>query len=254
VNAVLNGPGRRFFSPVEMSMQAPFVDAATSVDPTNRGNTFISYYTWGSVVALGLDLTLRTRFPEVTLDDYMRALWSGFGVGERPYDLSDLEATLAEVTGDPDFATDFFDRFVFGSELPDFRTLLAAAGYELRLARPGEVLFARARLVPDGEGLRVAQNSYLGTPLYEAGADRGDLLLSVAGVEVREPADLERALEGRAPGDRIRVVYEARGRQRSATVALDEDPSVVVVPVEASGGEMSPGARALREGWLRSGG
>ncbi|NIR78961.1 MAG: peptidase M61, partial [Gemmatimonadetes bacterium] len=31
-NAVTNARGRRFFSPVEMSMQAPFVDAATSVD------------------------------------------------------------------------------------------------------------------------------------------------------------------------------------------------------------------------------
>jgi predicted metalloprotease with PDZ domain len=48
INTVVNAPGRRYFSPVEMSMQAPFVDAATSVDPHNRANTFISYYTWGA--------------------------------------------------------------------------------------------------------------------------------------------------------------------------------------------------------------
>jgi hypothetical protein len=46
-----------------MSMQAPFVDAAQSIDPQNRQNTFISYYTWGAAIGLGLDLTLRQRFP-----------------------------------------------------------------------------------------------------------------------------------------------------------------------------------------------
>ena len=74
IDIVTNSPGRRLFSPVEMSMRAPFIDAATSVDPTNIGNTFISYYTWGSVVGLGLDLELRTRFPDLSLDNYMQAM------------------------------------------------------------------------------------------------------------------------------------------------------------------------------------
>src|SRR5690606_41851505 len=59
VNAVLTSPGRQFFSPVGMSRQAPFVDAATSVDPHNRANTFISYYTYGAALGLALDLELR---------------------------------------------------------------------------------------------------------------------------------------------------------------------------------------------------
>jgi predicted metalloprotease with PDZ domain len=42
VNTVLNAPGRRIHSAREMSMMAPFVDAATSIDPTNFANTFIS--------------------------------------------------------------------------------------------------------------------------------------------------------------------------------------------------------------------
>ena len=43
-NYVWNSPGRQFFNPIEMSYQAPFVDAARSVDPVNRSNIFISYY------------------------------------------------------------------------------------------------------------------------------------------------------------------------------------------------------------------
>ena len=41
---VINAPGRKIFNPVEMSEQAPFVDAAQSVDEQNKRNTFISYY------------------------------------------------------------------------------------------------------------------------------------------------------------------------------------------------------------------
>ncbi|HEX2188836.1 MAG TPA: hypothetical protein VHG51_08065, partial [Longimicrobiaceae bacterium] len=36
INTVVLSPGRRLFSAVEMSMQAPFVDAAASIDPNNR--------------------------------------------------------------------------------------------------------------------------------------------------------------------------------------------------------------------------
>ena len=39
-----------------MSRRTPFVDAAVSVDPTNRVNTFISYNTWGALLGLARDL------------------------------------------------------------------------------------------------------------------------------------------------------------------------------------------------------
>tara|TARA_R110001632_G_scaffold172247_4_gene291507 strand:+ start:1394 stop:2650 length:1257 start_codon:yes stop_codon:yes gene_type:complete len=69
-NYVWNSPAREFFNPIEMSYQAPFVDAARSVDPVNRGNTFISYYSYGSVLGLALDLSLREQ--GLNLDDYFK--------------------------------------------------------------------------------------------------------------------------------------------------------------------------------------
>ena len=91
VNTVLTAPGRHVFSPVEMSMQAPFVDAATSIDPHNRANTFISYYTYGAAIALGLDLRLRTEKGS-SLDEFMRALWARYGRSETPYTLDNWTA------------------------------------------------------------------------------------------------------------------------------------------------------------------
>ena len=99
INAVVNGPGRDHRSPIQMSQYAPFADAAVSNDATNQSNTFISYYTYGAAVALGLDLTLRTRF-DLDLDGYLRALWTKYGVHQanytptRPYTTADLRTTF----------------------------------------------------------------------------------------------------------------------------------------------------------------
>jgi predicted metalloprotease with PDZ domain len=38
-----------------MSEQAPFVDGAAFNDQQNKNNTFLSYYTYGEAIALGLD-------------------------------------------------------------------------------------------------------------------------------------------------------------------------------------------------------
>src|SRR5688500_12577286 len=79
-DAIVNGSGRGVRSPVEMSRHAPFVDAAASIDVSDFGRSFISYYTYGAGIALGLDLTLRERSGgKVTLDDYMRRLWTKYG-------------------------------------------------------------------------------------------------------------------------------------------------------------------------------
>ena len=126
VNDVVLSPGRRFSSPMEMSLQAPFVDAASSIDPTNQANTFLSYYTWGAGIGLGLDLAMRGRFEGKSLDGFMRMMWERFGrpvrryAVRRPYTVDDLERTLGAYTRDPAFARDFFERYVRGRDVPDY--------------------------------------------------------------------------------------------------------------------------------------
>jgi predicted metalloprotease with PDZ domain len=235
-------------------MQAPFVDAAVSVDPVSRPNTFVSYYTWGSVLGVALDLLLRTRFDGLSLDDYMRALWERHGRKEVPYTVEDLEAVLARSTGDPAFAADFFRRHVHGSELPAFEALLAEAGLVLRKARPGRPILARTALAFEADGARVGGSTLVGSPLHRAGVDRGDVVEAVDGRRLAAPGDLEAVLAGKAPGDTVRIRYRSRGRDRTAAVALQEDPTLEVVTVEATGGRPTAAARALRERWLGAGG
>lgn len=243
---VTAAPGRRFFSPVEMSMQAPFVDAATSVDPTNRGNTFLSYYTWGAGVGLALDLALRSGFDGVTLDHLMQEMWRRHGVVERPYDVADVEAALAAVTGDAAFARSFFDAHVRGSEAPDYEALFGTVGVEWGLRADAPLYLTGATLRYDDRGAVVAGNTSAGDPLYEAGVDRGDRIVSLDGSPLVSANDLAGMLADRSSGDVVSLVIEGRGERRTVSVTLQRRP--------AWGAEIDAAAPAdavaRREAWV----
>lgn len=219
---VVAAPGRRFAGPVEMSMQAPFVDAATSVDPTNRENTFLSYYTYGAGVGLALDLALRSGFDDVTLDDLMREMWRRHGEPERPYDVDDVEAALAATTGDAAFARAFFDAHVRGSDAPDYEALFEAVGVDWGLDDEVPPLLTGAFLRYGEEGAEVASNTPAGDPLYEAGIDRGDRLVRIDGVDVTSPEVVSDLLARSAPGDRVEVAVAGRGENRTVAVVLGQ--------------------------------
>jgi predicted metalloprotease with PDZ domain len=258
MNAVLAAPGRRFHSPVDMSLMAPFVDAAAAIDPVNFSNTFLSYYTWGAGLGLGLDLTLRGRGDGRTLDGYMRLMWERFGRPEKPYavrrlyTLGDLERTLGEYAGDAALAKDFFSRYVRGRGVPDYAPLLAQAGFLVRPAQPRAAWAGPLSLAVDSAGTMVTAATLAGTPVYEAGLDRGDRLLSADGRPIAGEKEWTALLATRAPGDSLPLIYRQRGRRVRAVLGLEADPRLEVRPAELAGTSLTPAQRAFRAAWLGS--
>ncbi len=250
INAVVNGPGRRYNSVVEMSRMAPFWDAAASIDPSNQQNTFISYYTWGAAIGLGLDLTLRTRFDR-SLDGFMRAMWVRYGKPFRPYTLDDLRVTLGEYTGDTRFADDFFARYITGREVVDYPALLAAAGVLVRRESAGRGTFGPAVLRVE-DGRVVVRAVYVGTPFYDAGLDSGDLIVALDGTTVTSVDQIEEITARHDPGDAISVTFESRGQALRAGVTLIEDVRLEVVLYEEAGLNVTSSIRELRADWLGS--
>jgi predicted metalloprotease with PDZ domain len=252
LDATINSPGRRYFSVMEMSMQAPYVDASTAVDQNNRSNTFISYYTWGSMVGLGLDLTLRTRFPGLTLDHFMRELWQVHGKSERPYTMDEVRAALGRVTKDQAFADDFFRRYIAGKEVVDYEMLLGRAGLLLRKANPGRASMGRAMIQYQNGEARIAGATLVGSPLYQAGLDRGDRILSIDGKAIGSAEELAAIVGARKVGDAVTIRFEQRGRERSARLTLAEDERLEVVPYEKAGKPVTEAMRRFRTDWLSS--
>lgn len=256
VNGVVLSPGARFRSAVDMSRLAPYVDAATAVDATNWENTFVSYYTYGAALGLGLDLTLREKTDgRVTLDDYMRQMWKTHGAPggkapgyvARPYTLKDAENALAAVSGDAAFARDFFRRHVLGTEPLPYRRLLAGAGFDLR-ERGTPATLGLVRLQAGQGRMTVAGNTIDGTPLYAAGVGKDDVVVSLNGTAVSQPGDWERILGTLTPGTSVALVFESRGAQKTATVTVGANDRLEIVPMA----DATPQQEALRAAWLGS--
>ncbi len=257
VNAVVTTPGRLLYGPIGMSEQAVFADGAPTADPTNRQNLFLSYYGYGSAVATGLDLTLRTKFTGKTLDGYMRELWQSYGKHqknynpEKPYTITDLRALLAKYTGDAAFANDFFARYIEGREVVDYENLLAKAGFQYRKARPGKV-WLETQLREQANALTIGGPTLANGPLYKAGLDRGDKILMFDGQAVSKPSDVQAILEKHNPGDTITIEAEQRGVKKTVQLIFTEDPQVEVVSFESINKEVTPEMKKLRTEWLGS--
>jgi predicted metalloprotease with PDZ domain len=253
--SIASSPAHRFRSAVEMSQLAPFTDAASSIDSTNYTYSFISYYPYGSALALALDLSLRERTAgRLTLDDYMRALWrvhgkpsAAPGYVAKPYTLADARARLAELTDDRGFAEQFFSRYVEGREVPDYRALLTQAGVVVRKRNPGE---AWTGVSIDASGRVVAPRGLVdwGTPAFDAGLEHNDVVTSLDGKPFAAAA-----LKNRKPGDK--VAFEVRhvgGVTAGGVLTFGEDPLEFAVLAEAAGHPLTPEQKAFRDAWLGS--
>ena len=164
-NYVWNSPARNFFNPIEMSYQAPFVDAATSVDPVNRDNTFISYYSYGSVLGLALDLSLRQK--NLNLDDYMKLVWKNYGQKESPFTIENLHKTLNAYAG-ADFGNQFFDNYIYQSAMPDYAPLFKSVGVLVKQEATNPFFGASVSTKDDGTAV-IDRNVTLDGPAYMAG-------------------------------------------------------------------------------------
>lgn len=237
-------------------MQAPFVDAATSVDAQNRANTFISYYTWGAGLGLALDLAIRARFDGLTLDDFMRAMWRRHGVQQenqtplRPYTIDDLRITLGETVRDTSFANDFFRRYIHGREAPDYAALLAHAGILVRQAQPPRASIGAPRLNERDGAVTVAGPVLVGTALYDAGVSTGDRIVSLNGRAIDSAAALEAVVDAARAGDSIAITFEQRGVQLNRTVRVGEDRTLEVLLYEDAGMDVTAAMRQFRAAWL----
>ncbi|TPG10854.1 M61 family peptidase [Sphingomonas oligophenolica] len=255
LSGVVNAPARRYGSPQEMSLRAPFVDAAQSIDPVN-GTIFVSYYPYGAVVALALDLSLRERYPGLSLDAYMRHMWARNGVEQvdyapaKPYTPEDLEAGLAELTKDPAFAHEFFAAHVRGSALPDFAPLLAPAGLTLRHAAPAQPWLGATRVKTVDGALTLDEIPAPDTPLYRAGVDRGDTLVSLGGQPLATPEEWTAALATASVGKPVPLAYRDRTGDHRVMLTPLSDPRLEIVRTETLGTPLTPAQHRFRAAWL----
>lgn len=185
IDGVLRGSGRRKQSVAESSF-----DAWTKYyrQDENAPNAIVSYYAKGALVALALDLTIRSETGgRKSLDDIMLALWrrygrrfysrdGGMGIGE-----DETLALFEEVSGIT--LKPFFDRYIHGTDDVPLQALLASSGVTYTDANKAARLSLGIRVTRDGNEARIA-NVYEGETGQRAGLSAGDRLVALDGVRV----------------------------------------------------------------------
>ena len=178
----------------------------------NSPNSIVSYYTKGSLVALCLDLTIRTRTGGArSLDDVMRALWqSPHGLGEDEFSKVVMQAT----------GLDLSDEVIAWTQttidLP-LRTLLERAGYTWTENR---------ELHPDF-GMRLAQRGpdlvvtvcHEGRPAQRAGLSAQDVIVAMDGIKVND-AQLKARVSRKKVGESLEIHAFRRDELKTFTLKL----------------------------------
>lgn len=252
LNLVSNSPYRRYQSTVEISLGAALLDGAVFPDRDNNKNIYLTYYRVGEMLSLALDLSLRSSFEGLSLDDYMRLLWKRYGKKERGYNNFELQETLVELTGDRDYGEHFFTAYIYGRELPDFKEILSPAGILVGKRFPGAAYLGHVYVVSYYGSALVNSEPLAGTPLYEAGLTKGDAIISLGGFRVRGSKEYYWVLRRLKPGQNIKVLFRRDGKVRTVMLQVGANPALDIQLYENRGLKVTDEIKKFRKEWLGS--
>lgn len=219
----------------------------------NRSEESISYYNKGEIVGMLLDIEIRDRTDNrASLDDVLRALNVEYAKAGRFYDDSEgLRAVMQEVirkkapTADADLS-DFFRRYIAGTEEIRYADFLARAGWTIRDTSQHRATLGFSISRDNSSPLSVAsvdQDSRAG----EAGLKEGDVLVSLGGDAFPRAAD--RWLRDHQPGEVVKMKVQRGGEEKEFSFALGRQADAVYQIAEAAGA--TDKQRRIRDGILR---
>jgi predicted metalloprotease with PDZ domain len=234
IEVLESSPGRAFLSLSQASFDGWLQEPAQMHD---KANAWISFYNKGELVAMLLDLALRARGR--TLDELILHLWHEYGERGRG-----LEEDVVERWAGPELS-DFFARYVHGTDPLPYQELLSLAGVTL-LSTPRERSFGVRVDVADGAV--IVESVSRGGAAMAAGILPGDELIAIDKNRIRCEDDLERL--ARAVGDDVEVLTTRVGIIRSHRITPREDGSVTIkLSISESA---TDGQNVFRRQWLGS--
>jgi predicted metalloprotease with PDZ domain len=260
ITQLLRTPGRRRQSLAEASWDAWIKYYRPD---ENAPNATVSYYGKGSLVALCLDLLIRSRTAgRKSLDHVLRALWQRYGRTGLGVPEDGVEHVAEEASGLK--LRSHFDRWLRATDDLPLESMFETVGVEMEI-RPAEsqsdrggkpasksaaVLAERvslgARTVGEGNELKL---SYVfdGGAARTAGFAAGDVLVAMDGIRVT-PKSFDAQLAQRRPGERARFTVFRRDELHEIEVALAAAPADTCA---LKFDKHAPGkALRLRRGWL----
>lgn len=257
-----NAPGHREQSPAQASFNTWIKEYRPD---ENTVNSTYSYYGSGELLGFLLDLEVRSRTNNAkSLDDVMRYLFENYAQKGRGFPEAELKTAFESVAGGD--LTDFFNRYVNGTEDFPFDKQLALAGLKRtgvylpgpydepsRPAAPRGYLGFRVA----GEGGRAATprlndrvtvgSVLAGTPAYGGGVNANDEIVAINGEKV-DTGNFGERLSRLRPGQSVSVTLFRRDKLMTLNLTAATQPFDRYVISAAK--EATAEQQALRQAWL----
>lgn len=214
INSIENQPGNKVMSAAESSFNAWIKGYRPN---ENSYNTSISYYTKGSVIANMLDLMIaESTKGKKSLDDVMKFLYQEYYKKQgRGFNITEMRTAVEKVSG-LDLKS-FFDKYIFGTETFDYKTVFNYANYDM--------------LIMDNKRMSLGvslSNNYIksvtrNTAAYNGGLNVGDEILAVNGF--RFDGSFSEFTNNKKVGDKISVLISRDDIIQTIEVPLIESSS-----------------------------
>ncbi|WP_395405425.1 M61 family metallopeptidase [Pseudoduganella sp. UC29_106] len=237
VGGVLRGAGRSKQSVADSSFDAW---GKYYRQDENAANAIVSYYAKGSLIGLGLDLTIRAKTEgKRSLDDVMRALWQRYGrdfYNGRPRGVTpaEVDALLDEIAGTK--LKPFVEKYIRGTEDVPLQKLLAPFGVEYKDERKSSKPSLDANITRDGADSKVTV-VHEGGAAHRAGISAGDVLVAIDSLRA---GNVDGLLSRYKVGDTVKVHAFRRDELMTFSVKLQGEriPGITLTPQPRQKGEL----------------
>lgn len=201
----------------------------------NAPNAIISYYTKGSLIALGLDLTIRKQTNnEKSLDDVLLHLWHNYGDKRIGLEDGQIEQICSDVSGLD--LSDFFESYLFGTADIPFESLFVDFGIEFSLRQANSLSdlgganeqskdslinnSLAANVIETPQQTLKVTHVWNEQAAYNAGLSAGDEILAINGLKISTKQQLEMLLQRHKAGQKLDCHYFRRDELRQCQLSF----------------------------------
>jgi predicted metalloprotease with PDZ domain len=184
----------------------------------NSANTTMTYYSRGSMLGAYLDALIVDKFnSEKCLDHFMRTLYDEYYVKQnRGFTEAEFQATLEKFLGqDMDY---FFNRFVNGTEAPDFSNVFPKVGLNINYI--GKPLPSFGATFAQEGGKCIVKSVRAGGAAEKAGLSVNDELIACNGLRV-DKTTMDNFLLTLVAGEYCEVIVAREEIIFNLTVTMD---------------------------------
>jgi predicted metalloprotease with PDZ domain len=225
VAAVENTPGSR----VQSAAMASYDAWIKQYRPDeNSSNSSISYYSKGEVIGLLMDLAIANATKGAkSLDDVMKAMYLQCKTQGRGYTDAEFKAMVEKVSGIS--FTDFWNKYVTGTEPVDYATYFAYAGVTVKNENEGKSIPYLGVASRKVEGRMFITAVSRNSAAWTAGLNVNDELISINGVPVEAAIERMPELTSKKVGDVVNIKVGRDGKLVDFAVTLKASPSIKLV-------------------------